>query len=184
MAVALAVEFTGTERVLERIAALEERVGDLGPPLTIVADLLEAHVARTFATQGAWIGMPWAPLAIRTVRSRLKRWGYYGRWAPAAGAAPQGPALLWHGRLRGSFRRGGVAHIRQVSASGLAWGSGVRYGVFHQSTLPRLRLPRRPMLEFRDAFQEREILFQPVRLWLQGVPAGAIATVMHARLRL
>jgi hypothetical protein len=37
-------------------------------------------------------------------------------------------------------------------------------------------------LVFRDAFQARELLFQPARLWVQGVPAGAIRTVMLARL--
>jgi len=74
--------------------------------------------------------------------------------------------------------------VRQVSGSGLIWGSSVFYGIYHQSARPRSRLPRRPPLAFRDPFQQRELMFQPVRLYLQGVPVGAIEITMRARLGL
>ena len=183
MPVRLGATLNGVDEILERIAGLEARARDLRPALEITANLLELHVARTFATEGAASGHPWPPLAESTVRARTKRWGYYRHWAPMAGASGAGPILQWHGRLSRSFRRGGVAHIRVVSPSGLTWGSGVAYGIYHQSTRPRSRLPRRAPIAFRDDFQRREIVFQPVRLWLQGVPPGAIEPTLRSRLR-
>lgn len=183
MPVRLGAQLEGLEEIVERIGGLKERIADPRPALEIVANLLEAHVAQNFTTQGGHSGTPWPPLADSTVRARTRRWGYYRRWAPISGASGASPILQWHGRLSRSFRRGGVAHIRHVSPSGLTWGSGVAYGIYHQSSRPRKRLPRRPPIAFRDEFQRREILFQPVRLYLQGVPVGAIETVMRARLR-
>ena len=183
MTVPIAIEVTGVEEVVERIGGIADRVGKLRPAFEVVADLLEGHVAKTFATQGSRIGQAWQALAVSTVRARTNRTGYYGLRGPS-GAGPAGPVLQWSGRLLRSFRRGGVAHFRRVSDTGLIWGSGVRYGVFHQSKAPRSRLPRRPMLGFRDEFQRREVLFQPIRMYLQGVEPGAIRAVMGPRLGL
>lgn len=184
MPVRLGAQLEGLEEIVERIGGLKARAANPQPALEVVANLLEAHVQQNFATAGAHGGSPWPPLAASTVRARTKRWGYYRRWAPTADASGSRPILVWHGRLQRSFARGGVAHIRVVSPSGLTWGSGVAYGINHQSTQPRTRLPRRAPIQFRDDFQRREILFQPVRLYLQGVPPGAIETTLRARQRL
>jgi phage gpG-like protein len=183
MPVRLGAQITGLAEISERIGGITARAADPRPALEVVANLLELHVQRNFETQGAQGGKPWPPLAASTVRARTKRWGYYRRWSPTSNAGPSGPILVWHGRLQRSFARGGVAHIRIVSPSGLTWGSGVVYGIYHQSTRPRSRLPWRPPIAFRDDFQQREILFQPIRLYLQGVPPGAIEGTMRARLR-
>ena len=180
----VSVPISGVDTVLDRIGGIQERMEDLAPALSIVADLLEAHVAQNFKTQGVQSGSRWAVLAPTTVLARTKRTGYYGQRSPTAGAGPTSPVLVWSGRLRRSFARGGVAHIRQITSSSLIWGSGVRYGVFHQSTAPRAKLPRRAPLAFRDPFQRREITFQPLRLWLQGVPPGAIRTTIGPRVGL
>ena len=173
--VAVSLQTAGFGAVLDRLAGLESRLASPEPALEIVADLLEAHVAKTFDTEGAEAGARWAPLAASTVRARTRRTGYY-RLAPSMGAGPTGPILTWTGRGRRSFARGGTGHVRQISASGLTWGSTVDYLRFHQ-----FGARRRVILGFRDAFQQRELVFQPLRLWLQGVPAGAIRTVMGAR---
>lgn len=183
MPVRVGATISGLAEIVARIGGMQGRARDPSPALHVVANLLEAHVQRNFETEGAHGGTPWPPLASSTIRARTRRWGYYRRWPPTEGAGGSGPPLLWHGRLKRSFARGGVAHIRIVSPSGLTWGSGVVYGTYHQSTRPRTRLPRRPPIAFRDDFQQREILFQPLRLWMQGVPVGAIETTMRARLR-
>lgn len=181
--VGIEVEGLGFEKLVEKLALSEDRLRNLAPALTVTANLLEAHVQQVFDTEGQAGGKRWKRLAPRTVKAREKRRGYYGRREPK-GAGPTGPILYWSGRLRRSFTRGGVAHLRHVSASSLRWGSGVRYGVFHDSPKPRTRLPRRAILSFRSQMQRREILFQPIRLWAQGVPPGAIATTLQGRLRL
>lgn len=182
MATRLGLSVEGFEPILERIGGMESRLADLSPAFEISADLLELHVARTWATQGAYAGHPWRPLAESTARLRQRRLGYYRR-APTAGAGPRTPILVWTGRSRASFARGSQDHVRQISAASLVWGSSVPWLVYHQSTKPRTRLPRRPVLAFRNRFQARELVFQPARLFLQGVPPGAIRTVMLARLR-
>lgn len=183
MPVRVSVSVSGVEEVLDKIAGLEERLADVTPALEIIADLLELFVAAQFASQGSQGGVHWAPLAFRTTVLRLERRGYYAR-TPTGGAGPQGPILVWTGRLRDSFKRGAAEHVRLISRDGLEWGTQVPYAGFHQSPLARTRLPRRPMVSFRDSFQQRELAFQPLRLWLQGVPAGAIKTVLIARLGL
>lgn len=181
MAVAVGIKVKGAEQVLRAIAGLEERLARPEPVLHLIADLLEAHVALQFSGEGTRGAKPWAPLSPRTVRAREKRWGYYKR-NPSFGAGPSNPILTWTGRLRKSFQSGQPGNVRRVSASGLTWGSSVPYGRFHQRG--GRRLPRRPPVDFRDPFQKREFVFQPFRLWLQGVPIGAIASVMQSRLGL
>lgn len=180
MAVPFTLQVSGFEPILDKIAGLEARLRDPVPAFEISAELLEAHVARTWASQGAFAGHPWPPLANRTVHLRQRRLGYYRR-APAGGAGPRGPILVWTGRSRASFRQGSPDHLRRISSTEMVWGSSVPWLRYHQSDRPRTRLPRRPVLAFKDQFQLRELIFQPLRLWVQGVPAGAIRTVMLAR---
>jgi len=168
--VTAAVEVSGVAGTVHRIAGIEARAQDCSPALTVIADLLEAQVDRVFTSRGASVGRPWPPLAASTLRARARRWGYYGRFAPRGATTIP---LDWTGRLRTGFAQGSSDHVRQVSATTLRWGSTVPYAGFLQ--------PRFPMLAFRDQAQARAILQEPVRLWVQGVPAGALATVARAR---
>jgi len=184
MPVSVSVDIEGIRQVTDRVAGLATRLANLQPAFQIIADLLEAQVARQFATEGAWAGVPWRPLAPSTVQARLRHTGSYRAGGQQLAAGATGPILTWTGRLRLSFAQGSPDHVREISDDGLRWGSRVPYAGYHQSTLPRRKLPRRPIVAFRDANQQREIAFQPLRLWLQGVPEGAIRSVMSARLGL
>ena len=175
MPVRVSVTLEGLREIDDQISGLEERARDLRPAFEVISDLLELWVAAQFQTQGAKAGTPWPLLKYSTTVLRLERRGYY-RLPPTAGAGPQGPILVWTGRLRGSFRQGSAEHVRVVTAEGLDWGSrDRRAGPLHR---------RRPIVAFQGAFQQREIAFQPLRLWLQGVEPGAIRAVMMARLGL
>jgi hypothetical protein len=165
-----AVEVSGVPATVERIAGIEARAADCSPALAVVADLLEAQVDRAFTSRGASIGRPWPPLAASTLKARARRWGYYGRVAPRGATTIP---LDWSGRLRTGFAQGSGDHVRQIGATTLRWGSLVPYAGYLQ--------PRFPMLGFRDVNQANAILREPVRLWVQGVPAGALATVARAR---
>jgi len=173
--VRLQVETSGGPEALRRIGALEGRVAHPAPALRLIARLLSSHVEATFVSQGGRIGRAWAPLAPSTIRARAHRWGHYAL-PPGTGSSPPGPPNQWTTRTRASFRAGGPDHIEYVSDEALTWGSGVPYARFPQ----RLR----PMMGFRDGFQQRELLYQPLRLYMQGVPIGAIETLMRARLQL
>lgn len=174
VSVAITVEGAGIQTALLRMGALEERLRNPQPGLELVADVLEAHVADTFASQGGRIRRYWRPLAWSTIAARAKRWGYY-RQNPTDGVTPTMPVLVWTGRLRGSFHRGSSYHVRQVTGSELIWGTSLPYARYQRD---------RQMLGFADEWQRREVLFQPFRLWLQGGELGAIRTSVAARTRL
>src|SRR5260370_6595983 len=80
--------------------------------------------------------------------------------------------LDWSGHLLHSFRRGGEDHIREVSDTRLHWGSRVPYARF----LAR----RRPMLLLDEATR-RLLIREPIRLYVQGAPPGAIEAIARAR---
>ena len=183
MTAVAALSLDGVDQVIATFGGMADRLAHPEPAFAIIADNLELHVAQQFATQGERVGQPWAPLAASTVRARTQRWGYYRR-PPTGNAGPGSPILRWTGDLAASFRQGSPLHIRTITPTSLTWGSADPKAIYHQSTLPRRRLPRRPPIAFASEFQEREIAFTPLRLWLQGVPAGAIATVTRARLGL
>lgn len=168
----MTIAVTGLRQVRERLLGLEERARDFTPALEIVAELLERAAVRQFETQGQWAGTPWAPLAASTVRARERRWGYY-RQPPNGVAGGAFPVLLWTSRLLGGFQRESGEHIRQITADALRWGNAVPYAKYLQ--------PRRPMIAFRNSFATRMVVLEPLRLWMQGVPAGAIRTVALAR---
>ena len=180
--VALSIDILGDEALVNSIGGIMARLRNPVPAYRATANLLEKHVAGVFRSQGGRLGITWKPLAASTVKARTQRWGYYRR-PPQFSAGAVGPILTWTGRLRRSFGRGGSGHIRLVSVSGLTWGSSVPYGAYHDSPGPRRgTLPRRAILEFRSTFQEREVVVRPLQLYLQGVPAGAIETVIGARI--
>jgi len=172
---AISIKVQGLEDVIEKIGGWASRARNLKPALKIVDKLLEVHVEAQFKSEGRRGGKPWKRLSRRTVKARANRWGYYRR-ASAFGAGATGPILTWSGRLRRSFKRGGSGHVSRVSRSQLVWGSSIRYG--------RFLVRKRPILMFKNQFQRREVTFQAIRMHLQGVPPGAILTVMRARVRL
>jgi len=178
--ITVGVEITGMSDAMARLAGADARTRNLQPAFEVIADLLELHVGNTFATQGAAINRPWAPLRTRTVDARARRWGYYGH-QPVSGVHHLGPILVWTGRTRDSFRHGYPEHVRVVSSATLIWGSSRAIAQYHQRG--GVVLPQRTILGFRDDFQKQELIYQPLKLYLQGVPPGAIRTLMQARLR-
>ena len=166
----------GTEVLEERIAVIESRLNDASPGFQVAADVLEAHVAKTFETQGAHIGKPWRALAPSTQRARLRRTGYYQN--PPTGR----PAILiWTTRMRRSFRRGSIAHIRRIGQHEMLWGSRDPRARFHQRPTKPGRPPKRTIIGFRDAIQRREVIINPVHMYLRGLAVGDIRRIAFAR---
>ncbi len=182
MSFALHINVTGIKDITTRLNGLEHRIRRPQPAFEIMADLLEGHAGKIHETQGASINEPWPALAPSTIRARTARRGYYAR--SPSGASSSGPPMLWTGRGRKSFRRGGQDHIREITGSFLRWGSAWAPLVFHLSRRSRSRLPRRAMFGFANPSQRRDLLVEPLALWILGVPAGAIRATLTARLGL
>lgn len=152
-------------------ADVRARVGKLRRPETgfrIVADLLEQHVASQFETQGAAGGTKWKGLSARTLVARAKRWGYYRR--AGGGTAP----LVWSGKLKRTFRKGRVHHIRRVTSRELRWGSSYRVADY-QSV-------RRPIIAFRSEAQRLGIMHQPLVKYMRGESRSSVMSRARSKM--
>jgi phage gpG-like protein len=106
-----------------------------------------------FSSQGALSG-GWAPLAASTVDFKAKH-----------GLDPR--ILHATHRLRDSLTTfEGEDHIYETSHDEMKVGSEVPYGIFHQSTAPRTRLPRRPPVQIRETTKRRWIKY--LQMYLMG----------------
>jgi len=113
---------------LHRILALtNQKVSSFRQPLQKSARLIRDDVEKNFETEGSLVG-GWQPLARSTVRGR-EREGYGG----------EHPILQKTGALRKSF----YSYVDEKKA---VVSSKSPYFVYHQSRLPRKKLPRRAML--------------------------------------
>lgn len=82
-----------------------------------IAIYLSGAVEKKFQTEGAFGGISWQQLAESTVKKRKS----------------DHPILEVSGLLRGSFLKGGTGHVEQIDEKHMLWGSGVKYGLFHQT---------------------------------------------------
>lgn len=114
-----------------------------------VGDIMRNAVREQFASEGARGGDKWPELAESTKRSRAAMMGLSvrggglrdrrGRYASAGH-----PILRVTDELMDSLtRKFDPQHVEDASGTSLRFGSTVPYAVFHQSTDPRTRLPRR-----------------------------------------
>jgi phage gpG-like protein len=121
----------GEPVIRRRLVRFQNKVTHPVDGLARVARILEEGTRQNFATRGASGGSPWRDLAPSTV-ARKRREGLDPRILRATG------------RLYASLVGHGPDHVESISGGQLTWGSRVPYGVFHQSSGPRTRLPYRP----------------------------------------
>lgn len=147
--------------ISRRLAAVAERARDVRPAYPEMVAIFQNIVAATFDTEGAsGASGPWQPLAPRTVRER-ERLGYGGSH----------PILKRTGTLERSLTgyTGDTILVEQPNYLGI--GTAVPYVVFHQSTDPRHRLPRRAV--FDPTTDQKHALLLPLRQYLTGFePTG------------
>lgn len=116
---------------LSRILLTEyKKLTDFRKPLYRSAELILADVERNFETEGSLAG-GWKPLAPGTVAGRIRE-GFGAH-----------PILQKTGALRKSF-------YSKVDSKRAYISSFSPYYPFHQSRMPRTRIPRRPMLLLVD----------------------------------
>ena len=116
---------------LSRILLTEyKKLTDFRKPLYKSAELILADVERNFETEGGLVG-GWKPLSAGTVAGRIRE-GFGAH-----------PILQKTGALRKSFYS--IVDSKRAFISARS-----PYYPFHQSRMPRTRLPRRPMLSLVD----------------------------------
>jgi phage gpG-like protein len=125
--VGLEIDVFGEQLVSRRLLRFAHTAEDMRPAFREIAPLLQMAWNEQFATEGAYGGERWAPLAESTLRSK-----------------PSGlPILVLTGKLKGS------AHVKALLPQMLEWGSDVSYGRYHMTgtrnmpARPPIRLPER-----------------------------------------
>lgn len=91
-------------------------------------------ITANFESEGRKTGQAWAPLSPRTIMRRRKRGG--------------GAKILQDiGRLKMSFTKAPNPDVK-INGRGVSVtvGTETQYAIYHESSEPRRRLPRRPML--------------------------------------
>lgn len=122
----------------------------------VVADELREITHKQFDTEGRHASGGWKPLADSTVAYKRRR-----------GLDPH--ILRATNRLMTSLtRKGDPEQILRPSSDSLVFGSTVHYGVFHQSSAPRKRLPFRPPLALTAA-DRREMVKRCQRAIIEGM---------------
>ena len=118
----LSFKIEGVQELHRVLMAEVGKVENMTEPLRRSGQLVLADVQENFRTEGGLVG-GWVPLAPGTVKQR--------------GSA--NPILQRTGAYKGSFTQ----HVTRKST---AISSFAPYHKYHQSLLPRSRLPRRPTL--------------------------------------
>lgn len=135
------MDIAGETQLDRGIARFSDGVSDYTPIWPVIEDEFYAEEKAQFASEGAEGGEKWAPLSPA-----------YSEWKEAH--FPGQPILQRTGDLERSLTsRNDPNGVRVEARKQLTLGSRVPYGIYHQSTAPRTRLPRRPMINLTSAFK-------------------------------
>lgn len=133
MALSVSVSVKGNAAFMQKLVALGPALTDFRKPLKDIGDeLVKYYSGQVFESQGGVFGTPWAQLSPATQAYKAKHYAAYA-------AVP----LVATGTMRKSFRS-------SVTPRRLVIDNTAPYFVYHQSTTPRHKLPRRPMLGVND----------------------------------
>lgn len=125
----------GEQQLSRRLGVIADGVADFSDPLEESSKLLLKTFDQNFTTKGATLGKPWRPRkAIYRKGARIDTW----------------PLLQKTGDMRESF-------VHAVTKTEAHIGNTSDYFGYHQSNMPRTRMPRRVMMRI-DEQRRREII--------------------------
>lgn len=128
----LSIVADGETIVERRLLRFADNIEHPQAALEVVGDVLREATEKQFDSEGGYASGGWKELAQSTI-DRKARLG-------------QDPHILRAtDRLMESLtRKFDSDHIEQISGETLTFGSSVSYGLFHQSSQPRTKIPFRP----------------------------------------
>ena len=137
MATKFTITLEGEKQLSRRILKLADGVKDFRPELAKSATFLKDFFGgEVFDTRGQAIDEPWE------MRRREYQW----------------PILERSGKMRRSFK------MKAEKLRAEVW-NATSYFKFHQSRMPRHRLPRRVMMKMTDMLKDQVISFFHEGLW-------------------
>jgi phage gpG-like protein len=148
------IEVFGVPIVRRRMLRLADRVSDASSAWEAVIRILSNATERNFASRGAYGGSVWRELKPAT-RARKARLGLDPRILRATGRLYDSLVLETH-----------AEHINEVGPHEMRWGSTVPYGVYHQSTAPRTKIPYRPPVKLPE--QDKRAIVREIQRSIVG----------------
>ncbi len=145
------------DRAISRFA---DAVEDYRPIWPVIADDFYALETAQFASEGDEGGIAWPALSPAYQEAKERRY-------------PGKPILQRTGELEKSLTSAtdaNAVHIAERKA--LTLGTRVPYAIYHQSTRPRRRLPRRPEIVLTEDFKRDAMRNVHVFLVEMGTHAG------------
>lgn len=137
MATEFKITLEGEKQLSRRLGKLADNVKDFSPELGKSTNFLKSFFSgEVFATRGGAIGEPWVE------RKQVYPW----------------PILERTGRMRKSFM------ARAEKLRGEVW-NAVTYFKYHQSRMPRYKLPRRVMMKLTNQLKNEIIQIFHKGLW-------------------
>lgn len=135
----LEVEGYGETIVKRQLLRFSDQLIAPAAALTTAAVMLRHFVDEQFETEGGYASGGWPALAESTVEHKAKY--------------DLDPRILHAtGTLRASLtRKFDPQHIEHLSVDSLIFGSTVSYGIYHQSSRPRTKIPFRPPIAVTEA---------------------------------
>lgn len=132
---AISIKVSGSQQTRDKL----RRVGTSLYDLTFAMQDIGKNAAKYYAnqgmnSQGGVFGAQWTPLKKRTIAQKAKKWG---------NTTP----LVASGAMRDSF-------TYTASSRSVLIGNKAPYFKYHQSTLPRNKLPRRQMMGINDPIRQ------------------------------
>ena len=123
------VNIKGDAEAMAKIAGIEGALQDFSKALEIIGDGMVHYFSNdVFASQGGMFGAPWAKLSTASLMQKAKHYRAYAN-----------VPLIATGTMKSSF----VAH---TDPKHLTVTNTAPYFVYHQSSAPRSKLPRRQMM--------------------------------------
>lgn len=130
----------GISSIQRKLATFGQAIEDMAPAWEYVGKQLLMDFRHNFEQEGGVFGKDskWAPLAASTVAERSRQ---LGPWFAAH------PILNRTGDLEQSVTvRGAPRNVFEVGPNSLTIGTTDPVAIFHNSSAPRTRLPRRPIV--------------------------------------
>jgi phage gpG-like protein len=135
------LEIAGEVQMDRGIARFADGVSDYRPIWPVIEDDFYAQVKAQFKSEGTEGGERWAPLSAA-----------YAAWKERH--YPGNPILQRTGNLEKSLTSGADPNAVKIEErKTLTLGSKIPYAIYHQSPLPRKRLPRRPEIMLTEGFK-------------------------------
>lgn len=125
------IQLKGDREVIKQLKAVGDSLGDWKPTLRTIADYFQNYFGETtFEFEGVNLGLPWPDLS-QPYKDK-KRVEFSGK------------GIL---ERTGDLRKGWRTEVNKEFA---LIENKVPYGIYHQSTKPRKRLPRRALMHFNE----------------------------------